>query len=78
MSKKKDREDINYRNCPVCGSKAIIVYIKKLFKRTYVYCRMCNENIRVKKVYRKENIDYLEVQDFYKKIYRKRACRRWE
>lgn len=39
MSKKKDRAVINYRFCPVCGSKNIVVYtLKKFLKRKIIIC----------------------------------------
>lgn len=39
MSKKKDREVIDYRFCPVCGSKNIVVYtFEKFLKRKIIIC----------------------------------------
>lgn len=72
MSKKKDRENTMYKNCPVCGGKRIIVYSKKFFKRKYyIYCYKCNADIKVESVYRKYSLDYLEIQELYKRRGRK-------
>ena len=77
MSKKKDREDTNYRNCPVCGSKSIFVCIRGKFRKfTYIHCCKCDKDTMVKEFYRKENFDYLQIQNLYKRNYRKRVCRK--
>ena len=66
MSKRKDRMNTNFRCCPMCGGKQIIVYItKKRFKeKTFIYCYKCQKNIDVKVVYRKENLDSLEIRRY--------------
>lgn len=49
MSKKKDRENISYRYCPICGGRQIIVYSEKIFKtKYYINCYKCNKHIFVK------------------------------
>lgn len=67
MSKKKDRENTKYKNCPICGGKRIIVYSKKIFKRKYyIHCYHCNEDIKVLEAHRKETLDYIEIKEFFK------------
>lgn len=54
MSKKKDRQDTNYRYCPNCGGKQIIVseITRKLKKITILNCYACEKKFRVKEVKR--------------------------
>lgn len=51
MSKKKDRSNTEFRNCPICGSKAIIVNkFRKNFrtkKVTYIECQNCRKETKV-------------------------------
>lgn len=65
MSKKKDRQDTNYRYCPMCGGKQIIVYLsKKIFKyKKYIYCYKCQKNIEIKEIYLKKNLEKLEIEN---------------
>lgn len=69
MSKKKDREDTNYRYCSACGRKQIIVYLsRKLFKyKTYIYCYNCQNDFEIKKVYRKRNLASIEIENLYQR-----------
>ncbi len=45
MSKKKDRKNTEFRYCPICGSKAIIVSI--IEGRTHIECLKCENTIKV-------------------------------
>lgn len=58
------------------GGKQIIVYkLRKFIKyKDYIHCYKCNKDIKVKEVYRKESLDYLETQQFNNWV---RKQRRW-
>lgn len=50
MSKRKDRLYSEYRYCPICGSKYIVIgKKKKRFRKekTYIYCGICKKHIKV-------------------------------
>lgn len=47
MSKKKDRNNTEFRYCPICGSKAIIVSTYRIKKGTYIECQMCGDTTKV-------------------------------
>ncbi len=48
MSKKKDRSNTEFRNCPICGSKAIIVsIIKEKYYKYYLECQICSNATKV-------------------------------
>lgn len=73
MSKKKDRADTNYRNCPVCGSKRIIVWQKGRIKRkTHICCGICNKDIEVKEILRTRNLDSIIIEHYIKR----KRCKR--
>lgn len=55
MSKKKDRSNTEFRNCPICGSKAIIVsIIKEKHYKYYLECQNCRKETKVEVIRWKE------------------------
>lgn len=67
MSKKKNRQDTNYRYCPMCGGKRIFVWIENnIFKsKTFIHCCNCNKDIQVLKHYRKRNLDSIFLDSIF-------------
>lgn len=50
LSKRKDRLNTNYRYCPICGRKTVVVSKrKKIFQKekAYINCYTCENKIRV-------------------------------
>ncbi len=45
MSKKKDRNNTEFRYCSICGSKAIVASIIK--EKYYLECKKCNNTTKV-------------------------------
>ena len=68
MSKKKDRLNTHFRNCPICGGKQIYVYKRKkvMHEKAYIHCYKCNRNVQVKDIYNKRNRDSFIIEQVFK------------